>query len=108
MESRRLDRLHRGHPELNHHGELAGIEAMGVGTRIGTEGYPHPRPESVLEVAPRDRGNGLVLLEHEWQEPDPRVVLAHPIEDVVRRDEVSTLLLHQPDALIVDEGAVLD
>ena len=81
-----------------------GVLAVGEHPRVGAEGNLDPRRDRFAQTRARQRQHGLRLLAH--QRRQHREV--DPVDQVRRRHQIGSLLLHQCDCFVIQHRAVLD
>src|SRR5439155_827539 len=104
----RLDRLQRRRPPAHHVRELFRVPAVRVYPRIGAVRDLHARLHGLFEILTLLAAHQALLLDDLLREAEAGVLGDDVVVVVDVGDEVGAALLHEADAFVVDETAVLD
>src|SRR5213080_2696838 len=104
----RLDRLQRRGAPPHHVRELFRVPAVRVDAGIGAVGDLHARLHRLLEVLTLLATNQALLLDDLLREAEARILGDDVIVVVDVGDEVGAMVLHETDAFVVDQAAMLD
>src|SRR5213080_2696840 len=104
----RLDRLQRRGAPPHHVRELFRVPAVRVDAGIGAVGDLHARLHRLLEVLTLLAAHEPFFVDDLLGEAEARVLGDDVIVVVDVGDEVGAMLLHETDAFVVDQTAMLD